>query len=100
MLRREIRAAEQRLARDIATGRVEAKEDIEQVAAECREFRLSVTQHWTEDERKRVERAKLAKESRKDDVVSKRSVTVAWIGGGVVLASSVLSTLVALLGGH
>jgi hypothetical protein len=99
-LRREIRAAEQRLARDIAAARVEAKEDIAGVAAECREFRASVTQHWDEDDRKRVERAKVAQESRKDDVVSKRTVTAAWIGGGAVLASSILSTLVVLLGGH
>lgn len=70
MIRREIRESELRILRRV-----------EEVDEGCREFRIEARETWS----KRGE--------------AKRSVTVAWIGGGCLLLASIVQTAALLTGG-
>lgn len=89
-LRREIRAAEATILKEV--GRVDT---------ECREFRHEVRRVW--DEAKREQQARDEREDDraaardKEEKTGRRSITAAWIAGGFVALSSIMSTLVSLL---
>lgn len=82
MIRREIRDSERRIVERIAN-----------VDAECKAFRRDVRKEWEQTREEQEQREK-------DGRDGKRSVTVAWIGGGMLLLVSLLNTGASLLGGH